>query len=253
MFQHVIVRTPCQSLIEGITSANLGLPDLALAMSQHEQYIAALRQCGVELTILPPLDAYPDSVFVEDAALCTPHCVVVTRPGADSRRGEAALMEPVASRFYERVERIEAPGTLEGGDVMMVGRHYYIGLSGRTNAAGAEQLIAILQRYGLSGSTVPLTEFLHLKTGCSYLEDNVLLATGEFLSRPEFAAFDIIAVPPEQAYAANAIRVNDKVIMPAGFPVIRAEIERRGMTVLEVPMSEFEKLDGGVSCLSLRF
>ena len=163
MFKHIIARTPCRALVDGLSASNLGKPIYEKALEQHNTYIRALQTCGVDITILPPAEEFPDSVFVEDPALCTPHCAIVTRPGADSRRGEAALMEPVLKRFYEHVERIEAPGTLDAGDVMMVGSHYYIGNSARTNAEGARQLIAILEKYGMTGSVVEMDEVLHLK------------------------------------------------------------------------------------------
>ena len=253
MFQRIIARAPCRALVKGLSAANLGAPDYDLALEQHHRYIQALQSCGVEITLLPALEEYPDSVFVEDAALCTPHCAVITRPGADSRRGEAGLLAPVLARFYTQLERIEAPGTLDAGDVMMVGSHYYIGASARTNAEGARQLIAILEKYGMTGSVVMLREVLHLKTGLAYLEHGKLLAAGEFLSRPEFRRYDVVAIPEDETYAANCIWVNDSVIMPSGYPRSRALIDALGYRVLEVDTSEYRKLDGGVSCMSLRF
>lgn len=253
MFKHAVVRTPSASIADGISSAGLGRPDYAKALDQHRDYVRALQDCGLSVTILPAADAFPDAVFVEDAALCTPHCAVVTRPGAPSRRGEAALMEPTLRGFYERLERIEAPGTLDAGDVMMVGSHYYIGASARTNESGALQLLAILERYGMTGTVIPLTDVLHLKTGLAYLENGNLLAAGGFLERPEFREFNRVAVPPADAYAANCIWVNGSVIMPSGFPRTHARIAELGYRVVEVDTSQFRKLDGGVSCLSLRF
>ena len=253
MFQHIIARTPCRALLDGLSSAALGRPDYALALDQHHQYIRALQSCDVDITLLPPAEAYPDSVFVEDPALCTPHCAIVTRPGAESRRGEAELLAPLLARFYARLERIEAPGTLDAGDVMMVGDHYYIGQSARTNQEGARQLIAILERYGMQASVVTLRDVLHLKTGLAYLENGKLLASGEFLDKPEFRQYDVIAIPDDESYAANCIWVNDTVIMPAGYPRTQSIIAALGYRVLEVDTSEFRKLDGGVSCMSLRF
>lgn len=253
MFKNVIVRTPCHTVVDGISSSNLGNPIYEKTLEQHNNYIGALQTCGVNLTILPPAEAFPDSVFVEDAALCTPHCAVVTRPGADSRRGETQLIEPVLCRFYQNVEYIKAPGTLDAGDVMMVGSHFYIGESLRTNLDGARQLIAILEQYGMTGSIIKIEKVLHLKTGLSYLENNNLLAIGSFISRPEFQKFNIIVVPEEEAYAANSIWVNNKVIMPAGYPITHERIVKLGYEVIEIDTSEYRKVDGGVSCMSLRF
>ena len=155
--------------------------------------------------------------------------------------------------FFENIERISAPGMLEAGDIMMVQDHFYIGLSKRTNLEGANQLIAILNKYGMTGSLVELKKVLHLKTGVAYLENDFLLAGGEFIENPAFLSFDIIEVPDDEAYAANSIWVNDKILVPEGFPKTRENIEKAGLHTIAVPASEFQKLDGGLSCLSLRF
>lgn len=253
-FKHIIARTPCQAMINGLTSANLGQPDYHKALDQHNEYIRALQQCDVDITLLPADEHFPDSVFVEDTALCTPHCVIITRPGAESRRQETEIIEEAVTRFYpDKVERITAPGTVEAGDIMMVGSHYYIGLSARTNQAGAEQMIDILHKYGLTGSIVTLEKVLHLKTGLSYLENNNLLAAGEFITKPDFQHLNIIEIPEEESYAANCIWVNGKVIMPSGYPITKAKVIALGYEVIEVDTSEYQKIDGGVSCMSLRF
>lgn len=253
MFKHIIVRTPCRSLVDGLTSSDLGTPDYDKALQQHNAYIEALRQCDVDVTILPPSEDYPDSVFVEDPVLCTPHCAILNRTGAESRRGETALMAETIRRFYGTVESIDAPGTVEAGDIMMVGTHFYIGHSARTNPEGARQMIAILEKHGMTGSVVRLEKVLHLKTGLSYLENNHLLVSGEFVSKPEFQHFNRIEIPATEAYAANSIWVNDRVIMPAGYPVALRKVQALGYRVIEVDTSEFRKIDGGVSCMSLRF
>ena len=253
-FSHIIARTPAKSLINGLTSANLGKPDYQKALDQHNNYIRALQQCDVDITILPASEEFPDSVFVEDVALCTPHCAIITRPGAETRRAETTLITEAINRFYpNKVEYIQASGTVEAGDIMMVDKHFYIGLSARTNQEGAKQMIAILEKYGLSGSVVTLEKVLHLKTGLAYLEHNNLLAAGEFITKPEFQHLNIIEIPEEESYAANCIWVNDRVIMPAGYPITKAKITALGYQVIEVDTSEYRKIDGGVSCMSLRF
>lgn len=253
-FSHIIARTPAKSLINGLTSANLGKPDYQKALDQHNNYIRALQQCDVDITILPASEEFPDSVFVEDVALCTPHYAIITRPGAETRRAETTLITEAINRFYpNKVEYILAPGTVEAGDIMMVDKHFYIGLSARTNQEGAKQMIAILEKYGLSGSVVTLEKVLHLKTGLAYLEHNNLLAAGEFITKPEFQHLNIIEIPEEESYAANCIWVNERVIMPAGYPITKAKIAALGYQVIEVDTSEYRKIDGGVSCMSLRF
>jgi dimethylargininase len=251
-FTTAILRRPSPEMVKGITAANLGIPDYERALRQHKKYAESLAQCGLQVKMLEGDNRYPDSVFIEDVALCTPACAIITCPGAASRKGETAGMRKVLSEYFEDIEEITFPGTLEGGDVMMVGNHFYTGLSERTNREGAVQLIRILERHGLSGSMVPLKEVLHLKTGLSYLENNNLLVCGEFMKYPEFEIFNRIIVPAHEAYAANSLWVNGTVMVPAGFPETRAKIESAGYQVMELDVSEFQKLDGGLSCLSLR-
>jgi len=253
MFTKAIVRTPGQSMLNGISTAGLGLPDHQLALKQHATYIKALKKCGLAVTVLPADEAYPDSTFVEDVALLTPACAIITNPGADTRRGEIASMKKVLQDFYTDIEEVREPGRVEAGDIMMVGGHFYIGLSERTNQEGAQQVIGFLQKYGMSGSVVTLEEVLHLKTGIAYLEKNNLLACGEFLTKPEFQQFNILEIDPSESYAANCIWVNGTVIMPAGYPKARKTIADAGYPIIEVDVSEYKKLDGGLSCLSLRF
>lgn len=253
MFSKAIVRTPCQALVNGISSANLGAPDYQKALFQHADYVEALKECGLQVTVLPADEKFPDSTFVEDVALMTPHCAILTNPGAPTRNLETQSIRSTLHEFYKKVEIIQAPGNLEAGDIMMVGNHFYIGLSKRTNPAGAEQMITILERYGMQGSVIELTEVLHLKTGLGYLENNNLLACGEFLTKPEFQQYHILPVDPHEAYAANSVWINDIVLMPAGFPKTRDLIASAGYQVRQVDVSEFQKLDGGLSCLSLRF
>lgn len=253
MFTKAIVRVPCKSMIHGLTTAKLGPPDFQLALQQHQAYIDALLSCGLEVITLEADENFPDSTFVEDVALCTPHCAIITRPGAESRRRETEEMKEVLKGEYEHIEEIQAPGTLEAGDIMMVGSHYYIGLSARTNEEGAQQMIALLEKYGMTGSTVKLEEVLHLKTGLAYLENNNLVACGEFLSKADFNKFNIIEIGEEDSYSANCIWVNHTVIIPAGYPETKAKIQKCGYDILELDMSEFQKLDGGLSCLSLRY
>ena len=253
MFSKAIVRKPGKSMVHGISTAGLGIPNYELALRQHTEYVEALKSCGLDLTVLPADENYPDSTFVEDVALLTKKCAIITNPGADSRRGETLAMKKILEDFYENIEEIHEPGRLEAGDIMMVGDHFYIGLSERSNQQGAKQMITYLKKYGMSGSVVKLDEVLHLKTGVAYLENNNLLACGEFLTKEEFQKFNILEIDQSESYAANCIWVNDTVLMPKGFPNARSTIKSAGYSVKEIDMSEFQKLDGGLSCLSLRF
>jgi dimethylargininase len=254
MIKNAIVRRPGHSLVNGITSApELGKPDYGLAIKQHDAYIEALKSCGVGVTVLKADERFPDSCFVEDVAVCTRKFAVITNPGASSRKGEEIEIIEVIKKYYNDTEYIKKPGTLEGGDVMMVKDHFYTGLSKRTNREGAEQLIKVLGKYGMSGSIVEMLEMLHLKSGLAYLEDNVLLVTGEYINNLEFKKFNKIMIDEEETYSANCIRVNDYVLVPAGYPKTKEKIEAAGFKVIVVDTSEYRKVNGGLSCLSLRF
>ena len=240
-------------MVQGISTANLGVVDYQKALLQHAEYINALEHCGVEVLVLPPDEDFPDSTFVEDVALLTPNCAIITNPGAPSRKGETVGIKKVLGDLYDNIEGISPPGTVEAGDIMMVRSHFYIGISERTNRNGAAQVIDILERYGLSGSTIELDKVLHLKTGLAYLERNNLVACGEFITLEEFQKYNMLVIPEDESYAANCIWVNERVIVPLGFPKTRAIIQNAGYKIVEVDVSEFQKLDGGLSCLSLRF
>ncbi|MBL7478893.1 dimethylarginine dimethylaminohydrolase family protein [Legionella bononiensis] len=255
MFHNAIVRTPSASLIHGLTtSATLGVPDYELALIQHQNYINALAQCGLEVTVLPPIDHLPDSCFVEDVALLTHQTAFLTRPGAVSRQGEVKEIEQTINAFYKSASvRIEAPGTLEAGDILNVNNHFYIGLSARTNKDGASQMIHELTQRGYSASTIQLTEFLHLKTGVSYLDQGYLLVSGELVNHPAFNHLKQIIIDPDESYAANCIMINGTVLLAQGYPKTKEQIHALGFPCIELDVSEFKKIDGGLSCLSLRF
>ena len=253
MFTKAIVRIPGRNYSQGITTSGLGFPDYQKAIHQHQMYIQALEGCGLEVIILDPDEEHPDATFVEDTALILPDCAILTNPGAKSRKGERDGMRKVLSSHFPVVEEIHQPGTLEGGDVMKADSTFFIGISERTNPEGAKQLTEILQRNGFKGATVPLKDILHLKTGASYLDGGTLLAAGEFISHQVFQEFNIIEISPEESYAANSLWVNGTVLVPAGFPQTAEKILSAGYPIKKVAMSEFQKMDGGLSCLSLRY
>ncbi|MBT3177170.1 MAG: N(G),N(G)-dimethylarginine dimethylaminohydrolase [Desulfobacula sp.] len=253
MFTRAIVKTPCKNMVNGISTANLGKPDYTLAQDQHKGYIDALKKCGLKVTILDSDENFPDSTFIEDVCLITPKCAIITNPGAASRRGETIEISKAIEELDLPVERIQNSGTLDAGDIMMVNDHYFAGLSDRTNIEGASQLNLILKKYGYTSSNITLKSVLHLKTGISYLENNNLLAFGEFLNHPALSVFNLLAVDPDESYAANSVWINGKVLVPMGFSKTNEMIKAAGYQTIEVNVSEFRKLDGGLSCLSLRF
>jgi dimethylargininase len=256
LFKHAIVRIPGANFDLGLTTASLGRPDFALVLEQHAAYCAALESCGLQLTALEPDLEHPDSTFVEDTAIVTGKGAILMRPGAVSRAGEVEAIRPALERFFPSMPAIESPGTVDGGDICEAGMHFFLGLSQRTNEEGARQLAAQLSALGFTASTVDvraMTSILHLKSGIAYIGDNTLVVMEEMAGRPEFAGFRLVRVSEAESYAANCVRVNDRVLIPAGFPRLTAELAALGFSPLPLDMSEFRKMDGGLSCLSLRF
>ena len=254
-FTHAICRAPAASIVRGLRAVDTGNPDLALMQAHHAEYVAALRSTGAAVTVLPALDAYPDSVFVEDTALCLPQGAVIMRPGAPSRLGEAAEMAPHLAALYGDLRRIAgAGGHIEGGDILVSETEVLVGRSARTNAAGIAELAGLLADWGWRLREVHTPPgVLHFKTDCSLMDGETVLSTRRLSASGCFAGYRVLDVAEGEEAAANAIRFNDLVIMPAGFPRTRAVVERAGYTVREVGNSECAKLDGGMSCLSLRF
>ena len=253
-FKNAIVKKPSKKMVAGISTANLGKPNYKKALKQHKNYIKALRECGVEVEILEEDENYPDSMFVEDPAIVTEKCAIITNLGAESRKGEEKEIKKVLKKYHsQNIHEIKAPGTLEGGDVMQVEDHFYIGISERTNKNGAKQLLNYLEKYNYSGTIVEFQDILHLKTGIAYIGDNTMMATNLLINKKEFSKFDKIKVDKSEEYAANCIRVNDYVILPKGYSNTKKSLIKKGFNVKTVDVSEFRKLDGGLSCLSLRF
>ena len=253
MFKNFIVRRPGAAVVKGQTTSDFGIPVYETACRQHQQYIDVCKACGVKVWVMDADEAYPDACFVEDPAVVTDKMAIITNPGIDTRQGEEIKVKEALAEFFDKFEHIRSSGHLEGGDVMQIQNHFYIGLSKRTNMEGAQQFINIVERYGYTGSIVELKEMFHLKTGINYIGDNRVLVAGEFISHPDFDQFEKIRVPEDEMYAANCIRVNDHIIMPAGFPKLKKILEDLNYDLKFIEMTEFQKIDGGLSCLSLRF
>jgi dimethylargininase len=234
-----------------LTTSDLGPPDFERMLAQHREYVRILGSLGIEIIMLDADEHYPDACFVEDTAVVTPDVAVVTRPGAVPRRGEEAAVEPRLAALRS-VARIEAPGTVDGGDILVMGERVLIGLSERTNEEGAGQLSRILEVYGMQCTTLDAGEGLHLKSSINALGDYRLLVTPEFSELPELSTFERVVIPADENYAGNSLWVNDHVLVPAGFPATRDLIEKLGTKTVETDVSEFRKMDGGLTCLSIR-
>ena len=253
MISHALVRPPGASFAQAISSSQAVI-DVALAQAQHAEYRQALAEAGVTVEVLPPDERYPDSCFMQDPAMVIAGRVIINRPGAASRLGEEeALVELLASRFP--TTRIVAPGTLEGGDVLILPDQVVVGRSDRTNRAGIAQLVVALANLsGLPGLPVleaPVAGYLHLLSAVTHLGDGTLLAVEDFILPPALAGFPVLRVPAVEGYACNALGIGDKVIVPAGYPRTAAMLKADGFDVLPVPTTEFAKADGGVTCLAL--
>jgi len=204
------------------------------------------------VTVLPEAPGYPDAYFVEDTAVVTPRVAVITNPGAPSRRGEVDTIEPVLAK-HRPAFRIKPPATVDGGDVLMVENRFFIGISERTNLAGARALGRLLQDHGHTWTPVPVSSGLHLKSSVNYLGQGRLLLTRAMADRVEFADFPKIILDPGEEYAANTLWINGGLLIPKRFPRMRAKLGKLGLPLIALDVSEIRKMDGGLTCLSLRF
>ncbi len=253
-FTHAITRAPGASVTQGLREADTGAPDLGLFQAHHAAYVAALRATGAEVTELAALDEFPDGVFVEDTALTMPEGAVILRPAAPSRLGEAAAMASALARFYGEVAAITGPGFVEGGDILTTGREILVGRSARTNAAGIAELTRLVAPWGYTVRELQTPPgVLHFKTDCSLLDEETILATPRLAASDCFDGYRVILTAGGEDAAANSIRFNGVVLVPAGFPRTAEVLAGAGYDVREIPNSEAAKLDGGMSCLSLRF
>jgi dimethylargininase len=256
MLSRAVVRPPSANFAEGLTSVTIGAPVYALALRQHEAYCAALVQCDLKLVRLEADERYPDSTFVEDVAVITERGAILTRPGARSRRGEVGGVREALAQFYSALSSIHEPGTLDGGDVCEVGNHFFIGISARTNQAGGQQLAEFLASLDYTSSFVDIRDvkgILHLKSGVAHLGDNRLVVIASLSNFEEFRAHDLIVVNKQDEYAANCVCVNERILVAAGFPDLEKRLSELGYQTVALEMTEFQKMDGGLSCLSLRF
>jgi dimethylargininase len=224
--------------------------DLALARRQHAAYIAALEAAGCEIHRAPPLPAMADAVFVEDTVIVVDELAVLTRPGAESRRGEVATMAKTL-RPLRQLAWIEAPGTIDGGDVLRIGRRVYVGQSARTNASGLEQLRALLSPHGYSVDGVRTRGCLHLTSAATGGADDTVLVNPDWLADDPFARHRRIEIDPGEEHAANALRAGDVVLYPASFPRTAERLRAAGIELRLLDLSELQKAEGATTCCSV--
>lgn len=253
-FTHAICRMPSRSLVNGLRAEDHGNPDYELFVQDHADYMSALKEAGVEVILLDALEQFPDAVFVEDAALCLKEGAVIMRPGAPTRLGEAEQIRPEIEKLFSEVKQIKGPGFIEGGDILTTEKEILVGRSARTNSEGINELQHCVEPWGYIVCEVHTpADILHFKTDCSLLDGDTILSTSRLGRTGCFEGYNVIEVYEGEEACANTIRVNDKVIMPAGFPKTQKKLETQGFDIITVGNEQAAKLDGGMSCLSLRF
>jgi dimethylargininase len=224
--------------------------DLGVARQQHHDYLAALSRLGCEVIPLPEEPDLPDSVFVEDAAFILPEVAVITRPGADSRKPET---ESVARALapYRKLLNITAPASVDGGDILIMGRNIYVGLSTRSNQNAIDQMNSLLGDYGYKATGVQMHDCLHLKTAATRVDDTTLLINRKWVDTHHLKAYTWIEIDESEAFAANCLPVNGQIIYPTSFPKTCEKLEAAGHKILPVTVDELAKAEGAVTCCSL--
>lgn len=255
-FNAVIARVPGDSVVNGLRAGPVGMikPDPALFRRQHSCYLEVLRRSGVRVTLLDALEDYPDSVFVEDAALCIGDTAIALRPGAASRAGETPAIRSALDASFERVIELPGHGTVEGGDILLTESEAFVGLSSRTDQQGFDALAEVLSGLGYITRKVNMPpSILHFKTACGLLDETTVFATAALHSTGCFDGYRIVEAIPGEEAAANLVRVNNVVLCSTGYPRTAALLMDAGYEVVQVDISQAAKIDGGLSCLSVRF
>jgi dimethylargininase len=252
-FNSAIVRAPGKSVVNGLRATPGPSPDFDALMVEHQTYVAALKAAGVQVIVLGSLEQHPDSVFVEDPALVFSQAAVVLRPGAPSRLAEAQELAPTLAALFPEVLHL-SEGFADGGDIFVTPDEVFIGLSARTNEEGAAGLSRLLASIGLGSKVVKVPPgTLHLKTDCSLVDEETVLATEALASSGLIEGVRTLVVPDEERAAANALRVNETVFIRKGCPRTLELLLKHGLNVVPLPLDEVAKLDAGLSCLSLRW
>jgi dimethylargininase len=253
-FAQAVARQPSQSVVQGLRATDRGTPNIERFQAEHKAYISALERAGLKVTVLGAEEAFPDSVFIEDAALCLPQGTVILRPGAPSRTGEGELVATDLAGLGHKIHHNDSEGFIDGGDILVTDSAILVGLSKRTNQDGFDWLKTVLAAWGYTALAVHTPDnVLHFKSDCCVLDSNTILATSRLSGAECFANFRVLTVPAGEEAAANSIRVNDKVLLPAGYPATAALLSRENFAIETLRVSQAALLDGGLSCMSLRF
>lgn len=250
-FDSAIVRTPAPSVVDGLRAGDHAGPSWERVLAEHQAYVAALEAAGLVVETLPPLGDFPDSVFVEDPAFVLPEGAILLRPGAPSRIGEAAELAPVLHQRFERVLTLDE-GYADGGDILILPDEILIGLSSRTDRAGAERFVSLVAEFGRRARIVaPPPGTLHLKTASALIDEDTVIATPALA--PLFPGCDVLVTPEGEEGAANLLRLNETLLVSAAYPRTLDLLARRGFAPVALDTSEITKIDAGLSCMSLRW
>jgi dimethylargininase len=253
-FVHAIVREPGRSVVDGLRDDVSATPNYDRVVAEHSAYVSALRGAGLQVDVLKPLEAFPDSVFVEDPAFVVPEGAILLRPGAPSRLGEREGMRGTLKQRFDRVLELDESEFADGGDVLVTPDTIFIGLSKRTNRAGAESLKSKLDVFGRAARVVHTPPgILHFKTACALLDEDTVLATPAMAESGVFDGFRLIITPQGEEGAANALRINDTVLLGDRFARTHELIGKQDLSVQTLSVVEIAKLDAGLSCMSLRW
>ena len=251
-FNNAIIRKPDQSIQNGLSSKNLH-PQYEIVLKEHTNYVKAIKEAGLKINLLEPLEEYPDSIFVEDPALTYKSNIIILNPFDPSRNGEKDIIKNEIKDFFDSIFFVE-DGFVEGGDILNISNHFIIGLSDRTNKLGAEKLSNILKRLG---ATVEICEtpkdILHFKSECSLLDDDIILVSNR-MSKLDYLKknYNLIELPLGEENAANCIRINNKLLIPDGFNKTE-EILSKNFNIIKINIDEISMVDAGLSCMSLRW
>jgi dimethylargininase len=253
-FTHALCRAPAPSAIHGIRADGGPDPDFAGLAAEHAAYVATLRDLGLTVDVLPPLDDFPDALFTEDVALTFPEGAVLLRPGAPSRAGEVAHIRAALAAHHPQLLDMAGPGYADGGDVLRLADRVIIGLSDRTDRAGATELAQLLETLGRRAEIAETPPgVLHFKTGCGLIDENTILAVPELASCPQFAGLEVVLTPLGENPAANILRVRGTVLVGDRWLATRALLTARGIDVRPLPTGQIGRIDAGLSCMSLRW
>ncbi|MDO9369629.1 MAG: arginine deiminase family protein [Sphingopyxis sp.] len=253
-FSHALCRAPSRSAVKGIRADGGPDPDFAGLVTEHATYVATLRELGLAVEVLPPLDAFPDALFTEDVALTFPKGAILLRPGAPSRAGEVAHIRGALGPHHARLFEMTGPGYADGGDILRLADRVIIGLSARTSRPGAEELAGLLGKLGYRAEIAETPpSVLHFKTGCGLIDERTILAVPALLDCPQFDGLEVVQTPSGEEPAANVLRVRDTVLVGDRWSATHALLLARGIEIRPLPTDQIARIDAGLSCMSLRW